>query len=237
MGNKLFILLAIVFLLCGIVVIIAGLQPPPALVAGESLPYEEITDENSYYIQDLAVVWEYGSMTGTDDSGSYYLAYFQDQKGDLCAVSLYFDNDKEWKALSAAHNYEEADMYMSGCFRTKKIFNVDADMKLYYEECLADFRTINEEYLDDISILDTSLHFKFLCNDREDYESAAAAPFPQFLFGGLMILLGVAFIYIFIKSKDLVVPQSRIHIDIPNMPDATAPYTPNADEESNSPEF
>lgn len=232
-GSKTFILIAIVFLMVGLFVTIAGFRSPPPLVDGESLTYPQITKDQSYYIQDLCVVWKYGSMTGTTYSGSYYLAYFTDKNGDLCTVSLYFDNSKDWKATSLANNYEEADMLMSGCFRAKAVASVDATMKQYYEECLADFSSINAPYLGSLSIRDTGLHFHYVCDEREEYASASKAPVPQFIFGGLMILLSGLFFYLFKKGQEFERNASRIQMtDAQFDPFTGAPIAPQQDAHS-----
>ncbi len=196
--SKQMLIFAIIFILGGIAMIVSGLLPPPTLVDGESLSFEELTTKNAYYIKDLAVAWEYGSMTGGDDAGSYYLAYFADKNDELCSVSVYFDNDKDWKEAAAAHSFEDADMLMGGCFKVRTIASVNESMKRYYEECLTDIMEVSMDYLGTDNIKDTGLHFQFVCNEKEEYADATS---KSVLFIGAVVLFVLAGLFFFLSKK------------------------------------
>lgn len=189
---------AVILILGGIAMIVSGLIPPPALVDGETLSFEELDTTNAYYIEDLAVSWEYGYTTGGDNDGSYYLAYFADKNDQLCAVSVYFDNNKEWKETAAAHDFEEADMLMGGCFKVKKISSVSESMKRYYEECLADVMEISVDYLGTDNLKDTGLHFDFVCNEKDEYAEASS---KSAFFIGAVALIALAALLLFLSKK------------------------------------
>ncbi len=224
------LIIAVFLTLGGIIMIVAGLLPPPALVDSDTLAYEDFTGEDSYYIQDLAVVWEYGSIGGNDDeSGAYYLSYFFDEKGALCTASLFFDNSEEWRSASEVHDYSETDMMMGGCFHSQKLLSFDKDMKRYYEDTLEEFRSISGDYLGITDINDTGLHLKFVCNEKQDYASAGKR--TDSLTGGL-IMTGLA-IVLFLISLPLMkkdkADAARIQMTQPRFdPYTGAPIQPQA---------
>ena len=193
------LLIASVFLVIGgIYMIVLGLLPPPALVDVETMVFEEYTDDRSFYIQDLAVVWEYGSINGDDeDSGLYYLSYFFDRNGQLCTASLFFDNSEEWKATSDAHDYNETDMIMGGCFKVETLLDFDTVMEGYYQDTLAEFKEISGNYLGITDVRDTGLHLWYVCDEMADYASAAKnssallCGIALFAIAGILILISI----------------------------------------------
>lgn len=209
--SKQLLLFAVIFILGGIAMFVIGLIPPPPLLDGESIPYEELSTKNAYYIEDLAVVWEYGSISGGDDSGSYYLAYYQDKDNKLCSVSVYFDNSPEWKAASSHNDYETNDMLMGGCFRASTVSSLSEAMKRYYGDCLTDFRDIGADYLGTSDIRDTGIHLRFVCDDKEGYADAMSTT-AHFIGGGVLLAVAGLFFFLSKKVKEKEETTSRIQM-------------------------
>ncbi len=220
--------ISVFLVLGGIYMLVLGLLPPPALVDASSVSYESMDHKHAYYLEDLAVVWDYASSTGGSDSGNYYLAYFIDTEGNLCTASLYFDNDAEWKSAALAHDFSETDMLMGGCFRTKSMSAVDTELKQYYEESVDEFSSISGDYLGIADVNDTGLHLKFVCNEQADYASAAKNT-GSLISGLVLIALAGLFFWIslILKKKDGQKSASTIQMnDAQYDPFTGAPINP-----------
>lgn len=194
------IIITIVLILGGLGLIIAGLFPAPTLVDVETVSVNDLSNDNAYYVEDLAVVYEYGSMSGDDsDNGSYYLAFFEDAQGNYCTVSLYFDNNKELKKEATSHDFDSEDLYVDGCFSVKKISSLDSDLSRYYKEC---YNELKDRYFGNVPTTDTGLHFRYVCNEKSEYESAVKPTLVLCIAGAAMLLLGGFCFFRFKKMKE-----------------------------------
>lgn len=241
-GSKLFWIGIVLAIFC-VVMIIFGLTPPAELKDAETLTADEITSKYSYYFEDLQIMGEYASQSGGDDgNGSYYIAYFVDADGTCNMVSVYFDNNKTWKATGRDHDYYDSNLSMSACFSTKKLSGLDDDLERYYENSARD---LNINYLaycgfDKIETLD--LHLKYVCDEKEDYEDAASNIVATY--GGAVVLV-ISIILIVIGSKQ----KKREKEEAARAREAAATfYTPNGEtptyqnynnnsNQNNGPEF
>ena len=188
--------LAILFFVVGLTVCTKAFKAPAPLMDAQSMKTHEITVDNSYYFEDLAVIWDYAVGEDGLSKGDYYLAAFTDGEGQVCTLSVYFDNDEALKETAANHDFESEDLLISGCFTTRSLVEYAEDLYIYYKEC---FDTLADSYLSTKDPKSLGLQLHYVCPEKDDY--ATEAKNTDFALVSLpMFALFAFFLYLTIRA-------------------------------------
>ena len=185
---------AILFLILGITICTKAFKAPAPLMDAESMISAEITADNAYYFDNLAVIWNYAVGEEGLSKGNYYVAGFLDKEEQVCTLSVYFDNDEAWKEAAANHDFESDDMYISGCFTARSLVEYADDLYIYYKECFDD---LAEGYLEGEDPQSLGLQLHYVCESKEDYAKEAKntdfalLSLPMFAFCAFFLFLTI----------------------------------------------
>lgn len=197
------IICGVVLLIAAIITAVIGMLPPPELKNANEMTAAEISDEYSYYIEDLTIIDFYMTQTGGDSgNGKYYIASFEDADDKLCLVSVYAktsaDIHDELEAYAADSDAAYGDLVLSGCFTTKEVSSID-DMSTHYDRFADSYGNDILKYMGR-SAQDLNLHMEYVCADAADYEDEASNSF-MLIVGAVFLVLGTVLLIFGLKAK------------------------------------
>ena len=197
------IVCGIIALIAAVVVAIMGLQSPPELKNVSEIKAAEMSDDYSYYFEDLIVFDHYMTITSDDsDNGKYYIVGFEGEDGKFYLASIFADKNSSMK--NTLWNYASdpdtliGDLSISGCFKTRKVSSIK-DMGQFYDTTAATaIKLVRENW--GKSAQDLQLHFDFVCEDPADYEEEASMSF-LLIVAAVFVVLGGVMIFFGNKAK------------------------------------
>ena len=197
------ILCGIVLLIAAIIMAVVGLQSPAELKNVSEITAAEMSDEYSYYFEELTVIDLYMTQTGGESgNGKYYLAAFEGEDERLYFLSIYAENKADihdsLEEYASNPDLQIGDLILEGCFSTETVDSVE-DLTLYYERGVIGYDSMFEDELD-MEVVDLSLHLTYVCKDPADYDSEASHS-SMLIVGAVFLVLGAVLLFFGIKSK------------------------------------
>ena len=221
------------FLLMGFAMFFTEQAQPPELQAASGLMRNEFVADAAYDFESLYVWEKYGAVTGnSDDSGTYYIAYYQDPNAQIVLFSVYLDNSSEWKEAARSCDFSMDFLTVDACLQSESIRSLHDDMEDYYAEAVDYAVDYMREY--GTNPIDSGLHLRYVCDEPDEYADAASV--KNYRNGGILMLIfagGFLLIGLFVQKKSRKA-ERKAQLQLQNY-SGVSPYS--RDEDYQGPEF